>query len=274
MEGFNPRSKQFNSISDLPPEKQADYVSFEGKYEEDDGFVKKEAIESKQLAELVAIMRAQKESAKDILHMEAKNYNEIRGKILARIKKHEKTHGIDDFYHIENFFGRSIDRINTGEAHQLNDLISEDRELLLAAGEIMPWRVMESASESIRSEKGFVKKLLESEKTLFGINNEAPFILYHAGDNLKDDEEIVKLAIERNPYSLALASERLRNNPEIVLLAVKGHPDILNSDAFFDNPEIENGKKFPLVGEEVRAKINRLLGRMDTSENKIEQKAA
>ena len=45
--------------------------------------------------------------------------------------------------------------------------------------------------------------------------------LEYASDRLKDNEEIVKIAVQYNGYSLQYASDRLKDNEEIVKIAIQ-----------------------------------------------------
>jgi hypothetical protein len=65
---------------------------------------------------------------------------------------------------------------------------------------------------------------IEYYKDMMRINGE---LLQHVSDELKDDYEIVNIAVGNNANALRFASNELRDNREIVMKAVKNNPKAL-----------------------------------------------
>lgn len=91
----------------------------------------------------------------------------------------------------------------------------ENRELLLLAQEKNEYYVLQWATETLRSDKEFVHRVLKSNKILSGYN------LEYVSDELKDDEETVLIAVNYSGAALQYASSRLRSNKDFVLAAVR-----------------------------------------------------
>jgi hypothetical protein len=51
--------------------------------------------------------------------------------------------------------------------------------------------------------------------------NEPLYLIEYAGDNIKDNEEIVRNVLNIRPYYFQHISPRLRNNKEIILLCIQ-----------------------------------------------------
>ena len=78
---------------------------------------------------------------------------------------------------------------------------------------------LSSAPERLKDDKEVVLLAL--------INN--GLALREASERLKDDKEVVLRAVGFHPFALFYASERLKDNKEVALIAVKGYGYILNS---------------------------------------------
>ena len=65
-------------------------------------------------------------------------------------------------------------------------------------------------------------------------------VLQFASERLRDDEEVVRYAVERRGYNIEFASDRLRNNRDIVLQAIKQNGNALEvvPSKFQDDEEI------------------------------------
>ena len=65
---------------------------------------------------------------------------------------------------------------------------------------------------------------LDRRKALEHIKKD-PYILEGLNDELKDDYDLVSLAVSLKPYTLGSASESLRNNPNIAIEAIRQNPN-------------------------------------------------
>lgn len=269
-EGFNPRDKKLKVVADLPKEEQGKYADVPSRdswseqkkevVELQEGFVKKEALEAADVAELAAIARDRLEDGIDVQHLEAEGYHKFREKLISQL---ETVHNdsLRTFLWIGGqHFGKSRE---TGKPYsKLHDLISEDRGLLLEAGRNWPATAMEAASETLRDDKDFVLKLIGKA------GRTSPDILFIASDRLKDDEDVVVAAIKQYPWAIAFSSERLKNKPSVVLLAARSDSAILEPGMEYSHhvSGTEGRVESPTVGEKVREMIAHLMERVDKKE--------
>lgn len=79
-------------------------------------------------------------------------------------------------------------------------------------------------------------------------NNEGAKNLKFASDRLKNDKQMVLLAVNRNGFALEFASTELKNDKEVVLAAIKSFDNrIPNPDALqYASDEIKNNKEIVL----------------------------
>ncbi len=80
---------------------------------------------------------------------------------------------------------------------------------------------------------------LDKRKALEQIKRD-PYILEGLNDELKDDYEIVSLAVSIKPYALGSASETLRNNPNIAIEAIRKNPNA----ARYIGPQLKSNYAF------------------------------
>ena len=90
-------------------------------------------------------------------------------------------------------------------------VFSSDSETLLAAIAIHE-RVFEFASHELKSDKEFVKRVLNEVRVR---------ILRYVSDNLKNDKEVVMAAVSMNGGALQYASQGLKADKEVVAAAIK-----------------------------------------------------
>ena len=123
-EQFNPSSEKYKEVADLPEAEREKYAVAEGNIStggriHETGFVKKEAFEEHQLAELAAILNKGEEKARDILQSQAEGYNNVRERIRKDIQGFlENNRGIDPAVKVKFYF----DEYNLSLASIFNDV--------------------------------------------------------------------------------------------------------------------------------------------------------
>ncbi|MDP2598742.1 MAG: DUF4116 domain-containing protein [Candidatus Liptonbacteria bacterium] len=264
MEKFNPSESQYKTTGDLPESERGKYKDVDG------GFVTKEAKEGAQVAELAVLARNQMERERgiDLQHVEAGQYDVIRKQILADINN-VRTGKYREVMAFSRYFGKDL---KTEKFHALHDFISGDKELLLAAGKWLPRKAMQSANEAFRGDKDFVLKILKNAE------GDAPEVLFYASEQLRDDPEVVKEAIKQNACALAFASDRLKEDLDTVLFAAKIWPVIMGPGNAYTAPEgdEESGVRisYPFISPKIRARVDKLIGRVEGAEGADSGKGA
>jgi hypothetical protein len=147
-----------------------------------------------------------------------------------------KKHGIK-----RTLFLMGVRQSNPGTS-----LFRHSRELLLNAHSTLSPHLIKCATDRLKDDKQFmlaiIKQCVPSTKTL---DTNVYWALEIASERLKEDQDVVLAAVEKDGHTLALASEKLHSNKNIVLAALKSRirPDDLTPfipPALRDDPEIRD----------------------------------
>jgi hypothetical protein len=80
--------------------------------------------------------------------------------------------------------------------------------------------VMNDAPKDVRDDTEVFLSIFSSKPRLLAWQNNRASVLQYASQEVRDDEEVVKMAVQSCPLALQFASEELRTNEQIVGLAI------------------------------------------------------
>ena len=93
-----------------------------------------------------------------------------------------------------------------------------------------------------------INKLLADKKAVLEIAKNYPEIIKRLPDNFRDDEDIVKIILEKEGYYIKHASDRLKNNKKIALIAIRNNP---NSFEYISN-NLKNDQEILLIKKKIQ----------------------
>lgn len=125
--------------------------------------------------------------------------------------------------------GEQQDKKTTAELLEMEQGIEDQFEALDQEYQIKKKKLHDLSSELNKllwADKGYVLGKIRD----WDVDRYYECPLYHASEQLKDDDDVIREAVTRNGSSIEYASDRLRHNEEFALLAIKTwnswtHPD-------------------------------------------------
>lgn len=94
--------------------------------------------------------------------------------------------------------------------------LKEDKDFILELIEINPWVLHWTINTPINDDKEVIIKALKYDKPTGNI-------LHNANESLKNDKELIMIAVKKNGVNICFASEDLKNDKEVALTALKNN---------------------------------------------------
>lgn len=179
-----------------------------------------------------------------------------------------------------------LEKLNAGTSFEdsIFDDYRNDREIVKIAIEQRPSN-FRYAGDEVKDDRNFILEILTSslsivdvlahssqriradkEVVLEAVKFNGLFLLV-ASPDLKDDFDVVLLAVQDHGYNLKYASERIRSNKKIVLEAIRYNQEFINHAS--DELKQEIGKDDPLKYLESYFEKEKLEGELSKKEQAI-----